>query len=85
MFEKARNCTLTKEDVVCSIITIRENATPKNLQLVMNPQFNCEKQEYEEFHFRTMMIWNNSTISVNVRVSLNKAFSKLVLKILLTI
>ena len=85
MFEKAGNCSLTKRDLVCSKITISENATPKNLHLVMNPQCNCEKQEYQEFHSRTMMICNTSTISVNIGVSLNEVFSKLVLNILLTI
>ena len=29
---------------------ISENATPKNLQLVMNPWYNCKKQEYQVFH-----------------------------------
>ena len=31
MFEKPRGCTLTKRNLVCSIITISENATPMTL------------------------------------------------------
>ena len=85
MFEKARNCTLTNRDLVCSMITISENATPKNLQLVMNLWCNCEKQEYQEFHSITIMIGNTNMISANVGVSLKEPFSELVLNILLTI
>ena len=82
MFETARECTLkNKRDLVCSKITSSENATSKNLlQSVMNPQCNCEKQEYQKFHSITTMIYSTSTISANVGVSLKKAFSKLVLK-----
>ena len=31
MFEKVRGCTLTKKELVCSMITINENATPMTL------------------------------------------------------
>ena len=31
MFEEARDCTLIKGDLVCSMMTISENAAPKNL------------------------------------------------------
>ena len=81
MFEVARECTLIKRDLVCSIITSSENTTPKSLlQSVMDPQCNCKKQEYQEFYSIMTMICSTSTISVNVGVSLKKAFSKLVLK-----
>ena len=82
MFEMA-GCTLIKEkrDLVCSIITSSENATPKKLlQLVMDPWCNCKKQEYQEFHSITKIIYSISMISANVAESLKKAFCKLVLK-----
>ena len=48
MFEMVRECTHTKRDLVCSMIMISENATPKTI-LVMVPQCSCEKQEYQDF------------------------------------
>ena len=53
-FKQARDCILTNRDLACSIITISENATPKNLLMVMYPQCNCEKQEYQVFHSITV-------------------------------
>ena len=86
IFEMARECTLiNKRDLVCSMIMISENAAAK-ITLVMDPQYNCKKQEYQEFHsITTVVICDTSMISANVGVSLEKAFSKLVLNILLTI
>ena len=48
MFEMARECTSIKRDLVCSMITIRENAASKTT-LLMDCQCNCEKQEYQDF------------------------------------
>ena len=50
MIETTRECTLTRRNLVCSMITISENATPKTI-LVMDPWCNCEKQEYQDFPF----------------------------------
>ena len=81
MFEMTRECTLMKRDLVHSIIMSSRNATPKNLlQSVMDPQCNCKKQEYQEFHSIMTMINSTSMISASVGVSLKKAFSELVLK-----
>ena len=81
VFETARECTLIKRDLVCSIITSSENATPKKLlQLVMDSQCNCEKQEYQEFHSIMTMIYSTSMISANVGVSLKEIFYNIVLK-----
>ena len=57
------------------MITISENATPKNL-FMMNPWCNCEKQEYQEFYPTTVVICDTSTISANVRVLLKDMFLK---------
>ena len=43
-----------KRDLVCSMITISENAAPKNLHVEMIPQCNCEKQEDQVFHSITI-------------------------------
>ena len=61
--------------MVCSMITISENAAPKNL-LVMNPWCNCEKQAYQEFHPITIVICGTSTISANVGALLKEMFFK---------
>ena len=75
------NALLQKKDLFCSIIMSGENTTSKKLiPLVMDPQCNCKKQEYQEFHFIMTMIYSTSIISVNVGVSLKNSFSKLVLK-----
>ena len=74
MFETTRECTLTKKDLVCSMIMISENATPMAL-LVMDPWCICEKQEYQDFHSLTVVIYNTSTISANVSVLLKETFS----------
>ena len=50
MFETVTDCTLHKKDLVCSMITISENATPMTV-LEMDSQCNCEKQEYQNFSF----------------------------------
>ena len=79
IFYRMFEMTIIKRDLVSSIIMSSENATPKNLlQLVMDPQCNCEKQEYQEFHSITTKIYSTSMISANVGVSLMKAFSNLV-------
>ena len=75
MFEIIRECTLTK-DLVCSMITISENAAPMTT-MKMNPQCNCEKQEYQDFHSLILVICNTSTISVKVGVLLKETFSSL--------
>ena len=75
MFKQARDCTLTKGDLDCSIITNSENATPKDLYLAMNPWCICKKQENQAFHSMTTVTCNINTSSVNVGVSLEKAFS----------
>ena len=74
MFEITGECTLTKRDLVCSMITRSKNATPMTL-LVMDPQCNFEKQEYQDFHSITVVICNTNTISVNVGVLLKETFS----------
>ena len=43
-----RECTLTKRKLACTMITRHENAAPMNL-LVMDPECNYEKQEYQDF------------------------------------
>ena len=48
MFKTTRECTLTKLDFICGIITISENAIPMTI-LAMDPWCNCEKQEYQDF------------------------------------
>ena len=48
MLEMVRECTQIKRDLVCSMITISENATPKST-LVVDPWCNCKKQEYQDF------------------------------------
>ena len=75
MFETTRECTITK-DLVCSMITISENATPMTI-LAMDPQFNCEKQEYQDFNslLLILVICDTSTISAKVRVLLKETFS----------
>ena len=84
MFETARECTLTKEDLVCSMIMISENAAPMTL-MVMDPQCNCEKQEYPVLHSITIVICDTSMISANVVVLLKETFSSLYLSFLLTV
>ena len=61
-----------KKNLVCSRITISENATPKNLSLAMNPWCNCKKQEYQVFHSIIIVICSTSTISVNAGVLLKR-------------
>ena len=73
MFETTRECTLTK-DLVCSMIMISENATPMTT-MDMDPQCDCKKQEYQDFHSLTLVICNTSTISVRVEVLLEETFS----------
>ena len=73
MFETTKECTLTK-DLVCSMITISENATPIT-RIEMDPMCNCEKQDYQDFHSLMIMIWDTSTISVKVGVLLKETFS----------
>ena len=60
-----------KRDLVCTMITISENAAPITI-LAMDPWCNNEKQEYQDFHSLTIVICNTSMISVNVRVLLKK-------------
>ena len=48
MFEMATECTHVKGDLVCSMITICENAMLKTT-LVMDPWCNCKKHEYQGF------------------------------------
>ena len=52
MFETIRECTLTK-DLVCSMFTISENAAPM-ATMEMDPQCNCEQQEYQDFYSLTL-------------------------------
>ena len=81
MFEKAIGCILTKRDLVCSMVTVSENATLMTI-LVMDPQCKCEKQEYNNFHSLKIVICDTSTISVNAGVLLKESFFKLILNIL---
>ena len=54
MFEEAEDCTLKKRDMICSMIMISENATPKNLHLERNLGCNYKKQEYQVCHSITI-------------------------------
>ena len=78
---ETRECSLTKRNLVCSMITISENAAPKTI-LVMDPQCSCEKQEYQDFYSITVVICDTSMISANVRVLLKRDIFRLVLNIL---
>ena len=69
-----RKCALTKRDLVCSMIMLSVNATPMTL-LAIDPQCNCEKQEYWDSHSITKVICDTSTIIANVRVLLKETFS----------
>ena len=73
MIETTRECTLTTRNLVCSMITISQNATPKTI-LVMDPWCNCKKQEYQDFHSITVVICNTSMINANVRALLKRHF-----------
>ena len=73
LFETTRECTLTK-DLVCSMITVSENAAPMTTMEV-NPLCNCKKQEYQDFHSLTLMICDTSMICVKVGVLLKEMFS----------
>ena len=55
MIDTTRECTLTKRNLVCSMITISENATPKTI-LMVDPWCNCKNQEYQDFHSKTIVI-----------------------------
>ena len=68
------NALLQKGNLVCSMITISENAAQKTT-LVMDPWCNCEKQEYQDFHSLTMVICDTTTISANARGLLKETFS----------
>ena len=59
--------------MVCSMIIISDNAAPENF-LVVNPQCNCKKQEYQEFHPITIMICDISMIGANVGILLKEMF-----------
>ena len=72
MFE-TRECTLTK-DLICSMITNSENAAEMTT-VQMDPQCNCEKQEYQDFHSLILVICDTSTISAKVRVLLKETLS----------
>ena len=73
MFETTRECTLTK-DLVCSMITISENATQMTM-LAMDPWCNCEKQQYQDFHSLILVICDTIMISAKVGVLLKETFS----------
>ena len=47
---RRQEMALYKRDLVCSMILISENATPKTLHMEMNLWCNCKKQEYQVFH-----------------------------------
>ena len=81
MFETAREFTLYKRDLVCSMIMISENAAPVT-SLAKDPWCNCKKQEYHDFHSITVVICDTSMISANVRVLLKRDIIKLVFNIL---
>ena len=73
MFETTKECTLTK-DLVCSMITISENAAPMTT-MEMDPWWDCKKQKYQDFHSLTLVICNTSMISAKVKVLLEETFS----------
>ena len=73
MFETKRECTLTK-DLVCNMIMIIENAAPMTT-MEMDPQCNCDKQEYQDFHSLTLVICDTSMTSAKVGVLLKEIFS----------
>ena len=73
IIETTRECTLTKRNLVCSMIMISENATLKTI-LLMDPQCNCENQEYQDFHSIIIVICDTSIVSVNVGVLLKETF-----------
>ena len=60
---------------------ISENATPMTI-LAMDPQCNCKKQEYQDFHSLTIVICDTSMISVNVGSIAKRDIFKLILNIL---
>ena len=49
--------------------------THQGQQKGMDPQCNCEKQEYQDFYSLTLMICDASTISEKVKVLLEETFS----------
>ena len=52
MFEMARECTLTKRNLACSMITmISENACTIGFIKVMDPQCNLEEARLPGFSF----------------------------------
>ena len=55
------------------MIMISENAAPMTA-MEMDPQYNCEKQEYQDFHSLTLVVCNTSTISAKVGVLLKELF-----------
>ena len=63
---KERNYTPKSRKLVCSMIMISENATPKTLQK-MNLWHNCKKQECHDIILQ--VICNTNMISVNAGVS----------------
>ena len=56
------------------MITISENAAPMTT-IGMDPQWHCEKQEYQDFYSLTLVICNTSMISEKVGVLLKEIFS----------
>ena len=79
MFETTRECTLTK-DLVCSMMMISENAAPMTT-MEIDPQCNCEKQEYQDFHSLILVTHNTSTISEGWSIAIRDIF-KFILNIL---
>ena len=72
IFETTKECTHTK-DLVCSMITISENAAPM-ITIEMDLWCNCKKQEYQDFHSLTLVICDTSMINVKVGVLLKETF-----------
>ena len=84
MFETTRECTLTRRNLACSIITNSENAVPKTT-LVMDPWCNCEKQEYQDISFpNNSDLWHQHNQCECWSITKRDIF-KLVINILLTI
>ena len=76
MFETARECTLTKGNLACSMITMSENAAPKTLLQGNGSLVQLQEGRVPGFSFlKTVVICNTSMISVNVRVLLKETFS----------
>ena len=76
MFEEARGCTLTKRNLVCSMITVSENATPMTLIQGNGASVQLREGRVPGFFIpKTVVICDTSMISANGGVLLKETFS----------